>query len=206
MKVQNHVELQTIVVSTWSKGDLDNRPDVNLLKKLKAVKFAIKEWRKDLNQKAEVRWFKEGDANSILFHGYINGRKRQNRLHGLHIGGSWVTNPSLIKDEVFDFFSSKFAEDSFSRPALVSNFFKKLFDAQSSSLESPFSLEEIKITVWECGNDKSLGPDGFTFNFIKKFWDLHSHDINKFVMHFHETGTIHKGCNSSFISLLPKVR
>ncbi|GKB71713.1 hypothetical protein Tco_0933125 [Tanacetum coccineum] len=120
------------------------------------------------------------------------------------MGGSWVTNPYLIKDEVFDFFSSKFAEDSFSRPALVSNFFKKLFDAQSSSLESPFSLEEIKIAVWECGNDKSLGLDGFTFNFIKKFWDLHSPDINKFVMHFHETGTIHKGCNSSFISLLPK--
>ncbi|GKB02123.1 hypothetical protein Tco_0830212 [Tanacetum coccineum] len=120
------------------------------------------------------------------------------------MGGSWVTNPSLIKDEVFDFFSSKFAEDSFSRTALVSNFFKKLFDAQSSSLESPFSLEEIKIAVWECGNDKSLGPDGFTFNFIKKFWDLHSPDINKFVMHFHETGTIHKGCNSSFISLLTK--
>ncbi|GJV16770.1 hypothetical protein Tco_1362093 [Tanacetum coccineum] len=30
--------------------------------------------------------------------------------------------------------------------------------------------------------------------------------IAKFVMRFHETGTIHKGCNFSFISLLPKVR
>ncbi|GKB47601.1 RNA-directed DNA polymerase, eukaryota [Tanacetum coccineum] len=51
----NHVELQTIVVSTWSKGDLDNRPDVNLLKKLKAVKFAIKEWRKVENDQSKKR-------------------------------------------------------------------------------------------------------------------------------------------------------
>ncbi|GJV87478.1 hypothetical protein Tco_1531416 [Tanacetum coccineum] len=95
-----------------------------------------------------------------FLHGYIHGRKRRNCLHGLHIGGVWVTNPSLIKDEVFYFFSSKFAEDSFSRHALVSNFFKKLSDAQISSLESPFSLEEIKIAVWECGVASNVGSPG----------------------------------------------
>ena len=82
-----------------------------------------------------MRWVKEGDENSSLFHGYMKHRKRRNRLHGLHIGGLWVTNPSLIKDEVFDFFSCKFRVETFPRPALVSNFFKKLSDAQSSSLE-----------------------------------------------------------------------
>ncbi|GJX14583.1 RNA-directed DNA polymerase, eukaryota [Tanacetum coccineum] len=39
-----------------------------------------------------------------------------------------------------------------------------------SDLESPISRDEIRLAVWGCGEDKSPGPDGFTFEFFRKFW------------------------------------
>ncbi|XP_057443833.1 uncharacterized protein LOC130735985 [Lotus japonicus] len=42
-------------------------------------------------------------------------------------------------------------------------------------------LEEIKSAVWECGADKSPGPDGYNFRFIKEFWELLKDDILKAV-------------------------
>lgn len=57
----------------------------------------------------------------------------------------------------------------------------------------------------DCGGDKSTGPDGFTFKFIKKNWNIVGEDILKYVKDFHISGSIPRGCNSSFITLVPKV-
>ncbi|GKF79495.1 hypothetical protein Tco_0235063, partial [Tanacetum coccineum] len=38
---------------------------------------------------------------------------------------------------------------------------------QQLDLEAEVSNEEIKKAVWDCGVDKSPGPDGFTFGFYK---------------------------------------
>lgn len=52
----------------------------------------------------------------------------------------------------------------------------------------PFGVEEIKDAVWKCGNDKASGQDGFTFKFIKHFWDLMLGDIMHFVRNFEAYG------------------
>ncbi|GJX92153.1 RNA-directed DNA polymerase, eukaryota [Tanacetum coccineum] len=39
-------------------------------------------------------------------------------------------------------------------------------------LESNISEDEIRKAVWDCDVDKSPGPDGFTFELIRKFWDV----------------------------------
>nr|GEY20702.1 RNA-directed DNA polymerase, eukaryota [Tanacetum cinerariifolium] len=46
------------------------------------------------------------------------------------------------------------------------------------------SNEEVKKAVWECGSNKAPGPDGFSFAFIKKYWDLMKMDIFEFVNSF----------------------
>ena len=76
---------------------------------------------------------------------------------------------------------------------------------QSDELEMEFSKEEIKEAVWGCGSDKSPGPDGFTFDFFKRYWSLVEDDFFKAIKHFHLTEKIPLGCNSSFVSLIPKV-
>nr|GEX24574.1 RNA-directed DNA polymerase, eukaryota [Tanacetum cinerariifolium] len=41
-----------------------------------------------------------------------------------------------------------------------------------ADLENPISRDEIRSAVWGCGEDKSPGPDGFTFEFFRKFWGV----------------------------------
>ncbi|GJX68159.1 hypothetical protein Tco_0303886, partial [Tanacetum coccineum] len=49
------------------------------------------------------------------------------------------------------------------------------------------------------------GPDGLTFAFFKHFWSIIEEDVVRFVEDFSVTAHIPKGCNPSFIALIPKV-
>ena len=64
---------------------------------------------------------------------------------------------------------------------------------------------EIKKVVWECGIDKSPVPDGFTFGFYRRFWNVIEKDVVAAVKYFFHHGSIPKGCNSAFIALIPKI-
>nr|KAJ0198799.1 hypothetical protein LSAT_V11C600337540 [Lactuca sativa] len=77
---------------------------------------------------------------------------------------------------------------------------------QAIKLEAPFSHKEVKDAVWACGSEKAPGPDGLTFKFIKTYWEIIKDDVMKFVFHFDKFGTFARGFNSTFISLVPKVK
>ncbi|GJY59623.1 zinc knuckle CX2CX4HX4C containing protein [Tanacetum coccineum] len=64
----------------------------------------------------------------------------------------------------------------------------------------------IKEAVWNCGGSKAPGPDGFTFKFIKHYWDSIGQDFINMVKQFELDGFIPRGCNSSFIALVPKLQ
>ncbi|GJT23769.1 putative RNA-directed DNA polymerase, eukaryota, reverse transcriptase zinc-binding domain protein, partial [Tanacetum coccineum] len=53
----------------------------------------------------------------------------------------------------------------------------------------------------DCGSNKAPGPDGFSFAFVKKYWDLLKKDIFEFVDLFLASGTMPQGANSSFSCL-----
>jgi len=83
--------------------------------------------------------------------------------------------------------------------------FRKLSVAESGVLTQPFTLEEVKTTIWECDSNKSPGPDGITYGFIKHFWVDVKDDFMRFMLEFHQNGRMPKGVNSTFIALISKV-
>nr|GFA21609.1 RNA-directed DNA polymerase, eukaryota, reverse transcriptase zinc-binding domain protein [Tanacetum cinerariifolium] len=85
------------------------------------------------------------------------------------------------------------------------NFLRRLNSDQVFDLEDMISNKEIKRVVWDCGSDKSSGPDGFTFEFFKKFWTIVSGDVTNAIKEFFISSSFPKGCNSLFIALIPKV-
>ncbi|GJS50270.1 RNA-directed DNA polymerase, eukaryota, reverse transcriptase zinc-binding domain protein, partial [Tanacetum coccineum] len=82
---------------------------------------------------------------------------------------------------------------------------QELEKTEAVDLESAVSKEEIKRAVWDCGIDKSLGPDGFTFGFYRRYWNLIEGDVVNAVTWFFHHGRIPNGGNSSFITLIPKI-
>ncbi|GJU51355.1 putative RNA-directed DNA polymerase, eukaryota, reverse transcriptase zinc-binding domain protein [Tanacetum coccineum] len=119
--------------------------------------------------------------------------------------GNWITDPQQIKEVILNFFKFKFQanDSSVEFPSTITS--SRLDVCDRDSLEAHVSMEEIKMAVWGCGSEKAPGPDGYTFAFVKKYWDLLKANIFDFVSSFLSTGKMPPGSNSSFITLIPKV-
>ena len=122
-----------------------------------------------VRQKSRSKWIKEGDGNTSYFHKIINFSRRRNALRGLHIEGSWVDNPAVVKAAILQHFQGRFAEPYLHRPNLDGVSFNVLSLNQRDMMVEPFKEEEISSAMWACGSDKSPGPDGLNFRFIKHF-------------------------------------
>ncbi|GJS15090.1 RNA-directed DNA polymerase, eukaryota [Tanacetum coccineum] len=104
---------------------------------------------------AKVRWAIEGDENSNYFHTIINKKCANLSVKGVMVDGDWIDDPYLQL-----FFK-------FKKSSLNFLFLNRLRNDQILDLESPISNDEIRTAVWGCGEDKSPGPDDFTFEFFR---------------------------------------
>jgi len=156
-------------------------------------------------QKAKLNWLQEGDANTKKIHGVMSYRQRCNVIQLIWVNDVQVEGVQDIRAAVFNHFSSHFKAINVDRPAMEDLDFRKLSADESSALTRPFTLEEVKTAIWECDSNKSLGPDGITFGFIKQFWLDAKDDFMRFMSEFHRNSRLPKGVNSTFIALIPKV-
>ncbi|GKA74573.1 hypothetical protein Tco_0780875 [Tanacetum coccineum] len=172
---------------------------------LKSIQDIDKIQSLDAAQKAKIKWSIEGDENSSFYHGVLNKKRSQLNIRGILVDGTWVDNPQRVKNEFLHHFSKRFDKPAANRASLVMNFSKILSCDQQVELELEVSKDEVKRAVWDCGTDKAPGPDGFTFGFYRRFWKVIENDVFDAVNHFFTYGDIPKGCNSSFIALIPKI-
>jgi hypothetical protein len=81
----------------------------------------------------------------------------------------------------------------------------RLNDVQCADLEGRFLDEEVRAVVADADGNKSPGPDGFNFNFFKKFWGLLKKEILLLFDDFHKSSRLPLCFSSYFITLIPKV-
>lgn len=60
---------------------------------------------------------------------------------------------------------------------------------------------EIKQAIFDIGNDKAPGPDGYTSGFFKKTWDIVGFDVCQAVKEFFVSGQLLKQLNHTIIAL-----
>nr|GEZ85377.1 RNA-directed DNA polymerase, eukaryota [Tanacetum cinerariifolium] len=158
-------DLETII-------DQGNATDDMLYKRMEIIK-AIQEVDKVDNmeaaQKAKIKWAIKGDENTKYYHGILNKKRNQLAIRGVLKDGIWIENPNLVKSEFLLHFKNRFQKPCSVRPVLYMTFPRQLSAMQQIDMESDVSYQEIKRAVWDCGVDKSPGPNGFTFGFIRRF-------------------------------------
>ncbi|XP_039114040.1 uncharacterized protein LOC120249550 [Dioscorea cayenensis subsp. rotundata] len=73
-----------------------------------------------------------------------------------------------------------------------------------SSLDNPFSQEEIRRAVFDLNADKAPGPDGFPIFFFQKYWEIVKDDIYKLCDDFYWGRANLERINWANIALIPK--
>ncbi|RZB52486.1 Leucine-rich repeat extensin-like protein 4 [Glycine soja] len=100
-----------------------------------------------LHQQSISRWLKEWDQNSRFFHSLVRGRRRVNVMKDLSIGGRWEDDLTLVKEEVKNFFQSRFLEEDLNRPTLDGVHFNSLESKDLALLDESFDELEVKEVV-----------------------------------------------------------
>jgi len=121
------------------------------------------------------------------------------------VNGTIVEGVNPVRQVVFMHFQNHFLSSPGPQPSVGNLQFRRLSFMEMGTLTKPFSVDEVKTTVWDCDSFKSPGPDGINFGFIKNFWNEMKEDIVRFTSEFHRNGKLSKGINSTVISLIPKV-
>lgn len=137
-------------------------------------------------QRSRIQWLQEGDDNTSYFHAVANSRKNRNFIPYIKHNGDTTTDPKEIGKVFGARFQLQFGLKRSNR-FLVD--FGKLFMNKTvvdlSQLERPFSIEEVKTSVFELGKDKDPGPDGFPLQFFRQFWETIKHDLMKLCEDFY---------------------
>jgi hypothetical protein len=77
-------------------------------------------------------------------------------------------------------------------------------EEQNNNLNKPIAEEEIYQALQEMPNGKSLGPDGFTVDFFKAYWEVIKHDVYRVVEESIRSASILKALNATMITPIPK--
>ncbi|GJW46513.1 transposon TX1, partial [Tanacetum coccineum] len=157
------------------KRTLDNNERLVWLEARKIWEDKENEYCNMLHQKTRIKWDAEGDKNYKFFHSFVKRRNNKCNLRGLMVDGVWCKDPKVIKAE-------------------MARHYKKLF-----------SESRVWDAIRVCGGDKAPGPDAFNFKFIRKMWDIIKPELVGAIGWFWDNMEISKGCNASFVTIIPKV-
>ncbi|GJY48474.1 RNA-directed DNA polymerase, eukaryota [Tanacetum coccineum] len=195
-----------VVEDGWKESSCDSFDAMrNLMGKLKYLKKVIRVWNKSnslRDSKAHLKTALEAvDIRIDNGHGTEEDSKSRvdflskiqdiDKLKSIEMAQKTKVKWVVEGDENFSFFHDEISE-------YVS------LD-QQSDMECDVSNAEIKKAAWDCGLYKAPGPDGFSFDFYRRFWNLIEKDVCDAVRCFFIHGEFSNGCNSSFIALIPKI-
>ncbi|GJS84397.1 hypothetical protein Tco_0750938, partial [Tanacetum coccineum] len=122
-----------------------------------------------LKQKAKIKWLDVGDSYSKYFHNSVKSRNQRCRV-------------DIIRNENDEEFAGPNVAEAFvkhyecflgtSMPCTDMNiegmFQKKVSDQANANMVRPITNEEIKAAMFDIGDERAPGPDGFTSAFFKK--------------------------------------
>ncbi|WVZ78922.1 LOW QUALITY PROTEIN: hypothetical protein U9M48_026563 [Paspalum notatum var. saurae] len=154
--------------------------------------------------RSRIRFLKDGDANTALFHSQARFRKNKNFIPKLLQNGEVVTGQEEKQAVFFDYFDGLIGTPVQRASTLNLDFFHRE-GIDLSALDAPITEEEVWLTIKDLPSDRAPGPDGYTGRFYKSCWQIIKTDFMAAII------TLQQGdarklwlLNSAYLTLIPK--
>ncbi|VFQ77872.1 unnamed protein product [Cuscuta campestris] len=185
-----------------------NREIVNLKKAqlLQVGNLEHSYWK----QKCNLKWLKEGDANTKFFHNLVKDRRRQQKITGLNDDqGKFQEDPTILENMVTSYYHKLFnyeepAPSSQDYDAFLSNIPKILDQHHNQELLHLPSEDEVKATLFDMEANSCAGPDGFNVNFFKECREIVHREVTSACQEVFLGIPLHVAAASTNICLIPK--
>lgn len=118
-----------------------------------------------------------GDASIKFFHAHATTHFRKNLItHLQNDDGILITDHQQKENLIWHSFKERLGVNGFTGILFnIGNLITNIADL--SSLIAPFSHQEIDQVVKNLPSDKTLGPNGFNTDFVKKCWSIICQDF-----------------------------
>jgi hypothetical protein len=159
-------------------------------------------------QRSRDRNILEGDRNTAYFHAVANHRNRKKRIDCLQGPTGLVYDQKGMMKIAVDFYKDLFAKEEDLGVRLGSSFWEasdKVTSEENKFLTAPFTEVEIKEAIFSCYAEGASGPDGLSFHFYQKFWNLIKDDILDLFDDFYKGELDLNRLNFALVTLIPKV-
>ncbi|KAJ9536539.1 hypothetical protein OSB04_un000291 [Centaurea solstitialis] len=189
--------------------DLD--PDNDLLREdLQHIRIAYQHscWN-DMSaarQRAKVNWLSDGDSNSKFFHQVVKERRNSRHIYSVCNSDGVFVYDQQVAEAFIDHFKVIIGSTD---PNVVPMMPQTMFATQLSLTDAnhmirPIQDMEIKDAIFQIGNDKAPGSDGFSAKFFKAAWEVIGPDVLLAIHNFFYRGRLAKELNHTLLCLLPK--
>ncbi|GJW81213.1 hypothetical protein Tco_0145188 [Tanacetum coccineum] len=122
---------------------------------------------------AKIEWLDVGDSNSAYFHKSVKARNQWCRVDTvINANNIEFSGPNVAKAFVShyeNFLGNSTICDNLNTEGLFHN---KVSDVANINMVCPITDDEIKTAMFDIGDDRAPGPDGYTSAFFKKAWDI----------------------------------
>lgn len=154
--------------------------------------------------RSQVRFLKDGDANTGLFHSQAGFREWKNFIPKLTVDEQVVTSQSDKGEVMFNYFNKVLGRAIPRSSSLDLSFFHRE-GMDLSAFEAPITKKDISDTIKSLPADQALGPDAFSGRFYKSCWHIIKMDFIAVIITLQQ-GDAHKLwlLNSAYLTLIPK--
>ncbi|XP_010678145.1 uncharacterized protein LOC104893708 [Beta vulgaris subsp. vulgaris] len=168
-----------------------------------------KQYLSFLAQKSKMRWCKDGDENTKLFHQSIRARRLQNTVYAIHDNqGNWKENLEEVNTAFLNYYKKLLGSELLNRVPVKESVINKghvLSEEHKVFLNRLYTTEEVKSALFSISGDKAPGPDDFGGYFFRDAWSIIGENVTAAVLAFFNSGQLLKEVNATTLTFIPKI-
>jgi len=191
------------------KKNLTKEDEVELAKIQSKLDLIYLELAKGAFIRSRAKWLEEGEKNTSYFFALEKRNLKRNTLSALDINGSSCTDPKLISDSVFSFYSnlykSKFDLLNCDKFIKIIHQNIPIIDKELHDLcDSNITRLEVKDALFKMKKRKAPGIDGLTVEFYLHFWEQIENPLYNMLIECINSGEMSTTMKQGVISLIAK--